>query len=124
MSFIKDFKSFAMKGNVMDLAVAVIIGAAFGAIVSSLVTDIITPLILSPVLDKLGLKDIAELKWGAVTYGKFLAAVINFLVIALVIFMMVRAISKLQKKEEAAAPAGPSSTDKLLMEIRDELKKN
>lgn len=123
MSFVKDFKSFAMKGNVMDLAVAVIIGAAFGAIVSSLVTDIITPLLLSPVLDKLGLKDIAELKWGAVTYGKFLAAVINFLVIALVIFMMVRAISKLQKKEEAAPPAGPSSTDKLLMEIRDELKK-
>ena len=123
MSFIKDFKSFAMKGNVMDLAVAVIIGAAFGAIVSSLVTDIITPLLLSPVLDKLGLKDIAELKWGAVTYGKFLAAVINFLVIALVIFMLVRAISKLQKKEEAAAPAGPSSTDQLLMDIRDELKK-
>ena len=90
MSFIKDFKAFAMKGNVVDLAVAVIIGAAFSAIVSSLVTDIITPLILSPVLDKLGLKDIAELKWGAVTYGKFLAAVINFLVIALVIFMMVR----------------------------------
>jgi len=123
MSFIKDFKAFAMKGNVVDLAVAVIIGVAFGAIVSSLVTDIITPLILTPVLDKLGLKDIAELKWGAVTYGKFLAAVINFLVIALVIFLMVRAISKLQKKEEAAAPAGPSSTDQLLMEIRDELKK-
>lgn len=122
MSFIKDFKAFAMKGNVVDLAVAVIIGAAFGAIVSSLVTDIITPLILSPVLDKLGLKDIAELKWGAVTYGKFLAAVINFLVIGLVIFMMVRAISKLQKKEEAA-PAEPSSTDVLLTEIRDELRK-
>jgi len=123
MSFIKDFKAFAMKGNVVDLAVAVIIGVAFGAIVSSLVTDIITPLILTPVLDKLGLKDIAELKWDAITYGKFLAAVINFLVIALVIFLMVRAISKLQKKEEAAAPAGPSSTDQLLMEIRDELKK-
>lgn len=122
MGFAKDFKAFAMKGNVVDLAVAVIIGAAFGAIVSSLVTDIITPLILSPVLDKLGLKDIAELKWGAVTYGKFLAAVINFLVIALVIFMMIKAISKMQKKEEAA-PAEPSSTDKLLMEIRDSLKK-
>ncbi len=122
MSFSKDFKAFAMKGNVMDLAVAVIIGAAFGAIVSSLVTDIITPLILSPVLEKLGLKDISELKWGAVTYGKFLAAVINFLVIGLVIFMMVRAISKLQKKEEAA-PAAPSSTDTLLAEIRDELRK-
>ena len=125
MSFIKDFKAFAMKGNVVDLAVAVIIGAAFSAIVSSLVTDIITPLILSPVLDKLGLKDIAELKWGAVTYGKFLAAVINFLVIGLVIFMMVRAIAKLQRKQDevAAPPAAPSSTDQLLAEIRDELRK-
>lgn len=121
MSFIKDFKAFAMKGNVMDLAVAVIIGAAFTAIVSSLVTDIITPAILAPVLERFGLKDIAELKWGAVTYGKFLAAVINFLVIALVIFFLVKAIASMQKKEEAA-PAGPSSTDKLLMEIRDELK--
>lgn len=123
MSFIKDFKAFAMKGNVVDLAVAVIIGAAFGAIVSSLVTDVITPLLLTPVLDKLGLKDIADLKWGAVTYGKFLAAAINFLVIALVIFMMIRAISKLQKKQEAAAPPAPSSTDQLLAEIRDELRK-
>ena len=122
MSFIKDFKSFAMKGNVVDLAIAVIIGAAFGAIVTSLVTDIITPLILSPVLDKLGLKDIAELKWGAVAYGKFLAAVINFIVIALAIFMMIKAITKVQKKEEAA-PAAPSSTDVLLTEIRDELRK-
>ena len=121
MSFIKDFKGFAMKGNVMDLAVAVIIGAAFGAIVTSLVTDIITPLVLTPVLDKAGLKDIAELKWGAVTYGKFLAAVINFVVIAFVIFLLVKAIASMQKKEEAP-PAGPSSTDKLLMEIRDELK--
>lgn len=122
MSFIKDFKAFAMKGNVMDLAVAVIIGAAFTAIVSSLVTDIITPAILAPVLDKFGLKDIAELKWGAVTYGKFLAAVINFIVIALVIFLLVRAIARFQKKEEVKAP-DPSSTDVLLMEIRDELRK-
>ncbi|HET7116064.1 MAG TPA: large conductance mechanosensitive channel protein MscL [Hanamia sp.] len=123
MSFIKDFKAFATKGNVVDLAVAVIIGAAFTAIVSSLVTDVITPLILSPVLDKLGLKDIAELKWGSVTYGKFLAAVINFIVIAFVIFLMVRAISKIQKKQEAAAPPAPSTTDQLLTEIRDELRK-
>lgn len=122
MSFIKDFKAFAMKGNVVDLAVAVIIGAAFGAIVSSLVADVITPLILTPVLDKLGLKDIAELKWGAVAYGKFLAAVINFLVIAVVIFMMIKAISKLQKEKEVA-PTAPSSTDQLLAEIRDELRK-
>lgn len=124
MSFIKDFKAFAMKGNVMDLAVAVIIGAAFGAIISSLVSDIITPLILAPVLEKAGLKDIAQLKWGAVTYGKFLAAVINFLVIALVIFLSIKAIASMQKKQEALPPAGPSSTDKLLMEIRDELKKS
>jgi large conductance mechanosensitive channel len=124
MSFIKDFKAFAMKGNVMDLAVAVIIGAAFGAIVSSLVTDIITPLLLTPILDKAGLKDIAELKWGAVTYGKFLAAVINFVVIALVIFMLIRSLASLQKKKEEAPPTGPSSTDLLLMEIRDELKKS
>jgi large conductance mechanosensitive channel len=122
MSFIKDFKAFAMKGNVMDLAVAVIIGAAFGAIVSSLVADIITPLLLTPALNAVGAKDIAELKWGEVKYGSFLAAVINFIVIALVIFSLIMAISKLQKKEEAA-PAAPSSTDKLLMEIRDELKK-
>lgn len=122
MSFSKDFKNFAMRGNVVDLAVAVIIGAAFGAIVSSLVTDIITPLILSPILEKMGLKDINELKWGAVTYGKFLAAVINFLLIALVIFLMVRGISKMQK-EKTEAPAELSSTDKLLIEIRDELKR-
>lgn len=126
MSFSKDFKSFIMKGNVVDLAVAVIIGAAFGAIVSSLVTDIITPLILSPVLDKLGLNNIAELKWGAVTYGKFLAAVINFLVIGLVIFIMISAIAKMEKKKEEApaAPAAPSTTDQLLMDIREELRKS
>lgn len=118
----KDFRAFAMKGNVMDLAVAVIIGAAFTAIVSSLVTDIITPAILAPILDRLGLKDIAELKWGAITYGKFLAAVINFIVIALVIFLLIKFIARFQKKEEAVPPA-PSSTDVLLMDIRDELRR-
>jgi large conductance mechanosensitive channel len=123
MSFIKDFKAFAMKGNVMDLAVAVIIGAAFGAIVSSLVDDIITPLLLTPALKAVGAADIAGLKWGAVKYGNFLSAVIKFIVIALVIFSLVRALSSLQKKKEEAAPAGPSSTDQLLMEIRDELRK-
>ena len=122
MSFSKDFKAFIMKGNVMDLAVAVIIGAAFGAIISSLVADIITPLLLTPALNAAHLTDIKELKWGNVTYGNFLAAVLGFLVIALVIFMLVRAIASMQKKEDAA-PAGPSSTDKLLMEIRDALKK-
>lgn len=125
MSFIKDFKSFVMKGNVMDLAVAVIIGAAFGAIVSSLVSDIITPLLLTPALNAAHLSDIKQLKWGNVTYGNFLAAIINFIVIALVIFLLIRAIASMQKKKEEApaAPPAPSSTDKLLMEIRDALRK-
>ncbi len=124
MSFIKDFKDFAVKGNVMDLAVAVIIGAAFGAIVSSLVDDIITPLLLSPALKAVGAENISQLKWGEVKYGNFLSAVIKFIVIALVIFSLVRTIASMKKKEAAAAPAGPSSTDQLLMEIRDELKKS
>lgn len=125
MSFIKDFKAFALKGNVMDLAVAVIIGAAFSAIVASLVKDIITPLILTPALNAVGAKNIAELKWGEVTYGNFLAAVINFIVIALVIFLMIRTIVKFQRKEveKPTAPPVLSTTDKLLTEIKEELQK-
>jgi large conductance mechanosensitive channel len=122
MSFIKDFRTFVIKGNVIDLAVAVIIGAAFGAIISSLVDDIITPLLLTPALKAVGAENISQLKWGAVKYGNFLAAVIKFLVIALVIFSMIKSINSLKKKEEAA-PAAPSSTDKLLAEIRDELRR-
>ena len=127
MSFIKDFKDFALKGNVVDLAVAVIIGAAFSAIVSSLVKDIITPLILTPALNAVGAKNISELKWGEVTYGNFLAAVINFLVIALVLFIIIKKVISFQKKEvaspEAPAPPPLSTTDKLLTEIKEELQK-
>ena len=123
MSFIKDFKAFIEKGNVMDLAVAVIIGAAFGAIVSSLVDDIVTPLLLTPALKAVGAENISQLKWGEVKYGNFLAAVIKFIVIALVIFSLIKALSSMQKKKEEPAPAAPSSTDQLLMEIRDQLKK-
>lgn len=125
MSFIKDFKAFALKGNVMDLAVAVIIGTAFSAIVASLVKDIITPLILTPALNAVGAKNIGELKWGEVTYGNFLAAVINFIVIALVIFLMIRTIVKFQRKEveKPTAPPVLSTTDKLLTEIKEELQK-
>lgn len=124
MSFIKDFKAFAIKGNVMDLAVAVIIGAAFGAIVSSLVEDIITPLLLTPALEAVGAENIAELAWGNVKYGSFLSAVIKFIVFALVIFTMIRSIEKLKRKEAAApeTPESPSPTNLLLTEIRDELK--
>lgn len=124
MGFFKDFREFATRGNVVDLAVAVIIGAAFSAIVSSLVDDIVTPLILAPALKAIGAEEIDKLHWGAVKYGTFLAAVIKFLVFALVIFSLLRVVSKIQKKKEdaPAAPPEPSSTDKLLMEIRDELK--
>jgi large conductance mechanosensitive channel len=122
MGFMKEFKDFAMKGNIVDLAVAVIIGGAFGAIVSSLVDDIITPLLLTPALKAAGAEDIAALSWGAVKYGNFLAAIIKFLVIAFVLFMIIKTINS-RKKKEAAAPPAPSSTDKLLMEIRDLLRK-
>ena len=98
MSFIKDFKEFAFKGNVVDLAIAVIIGAAFSAIVASLVKDIITPLILTPALNAVGAKNIAELKWGEVTYGNFLAAVINFLIIALVLFIIIQKSGRFSKE--------------------------
>lgn len=123
MGFIKEFKEFAMKGNVVDLAVAVVIGGAFGAIVSSLVDDVITPLLLTPALNAIGAADIDKLVWGTVKYGKFIAAIIKFIVIALVLFGVIKAMNSLKKKEEAAPPAEPSSTDKLLMEIRDALKK-
>jgi large conductance mechanosensitive channel len=122
MSFIKDFKAFAVKGNVIDLAIAVIIGAAFSAIVASLVTDIITPLLLTPALKAVGAENISQLKWGEVKYGNFLAALINFIVVALAIFLLIKGIVSLQKKKEVIAPE-PSSTDKLLAEIRDELRR-
>ena len=122
MGFIKDFKDFALKGSVVDLAVAVIIGAAFGAIVSSLVDDVITPLLLTPALKAANAENLDQLTWGAVKYGKFLSAIIKFVIIAFILFLIISAMKSLQKKE-AAAPAAPSSTDKLLMEIRDELKK-
>ena len=124
MSFIKEFKTFAFKGNVIDLAVGVIIGGAFGKIVSSLVDDVITPLLLNPALKAVGAEDIAKLSWGGVKYGNFLSAVISFLCIAFVLFWLIKGANKLDKQEEAApAPdPGPTATEKLLMEIRDELK--
>ena len=106
MSFIKEFKEFIIKGNVVDLAVAVIIGAAFGAIISSLVDDVITPLLLTPALNAVGAANIADLKWGAVKYGSFLSAIIKFLVIAFVLFSLIKAMNAMKKKGDAA-PAGP-----------------
>ena len=127
MGFVKEFKEFALKGNVVDLAIAVIIGAAFGTIVSSLVEHIITPLLLTPALEAAGAKNLEELSWGAVKYGKFLSAVISFVIIALVLFMIVQGMNRLKRKKEdpAAAPKAPeySLQEKLLMEIRDSLKR-
>ncbi|HTA62411.1 MAG TPA: large conductance mechanosensitive channel protein MscL, partial [Bacteroidia bacterium] len=80
MGMIKEFKEFAMKGNVVDLAIGVVIGAAFGKIVSSLIDDVITPLLLAPALDAAHLNNIADLKYGAVKYGSFLSSVISFII--------------------------------------------
>ncbi len=123
MGIVQEFKSFAFKGNVMDLAVGVIIGAAFGKIVSSLVEDVITPLLLNPALKAAGAEDIAKLTWNGVTYGNFLSAVISFLCIAFVLFFLIKGANKMQKPapEVEAVPAGPSQ-EELLTEIRDLLK--
>ncbi|MGN6165720.1 MAG: large conductance mechanosensitive channel protein MscL [Flavisolibacter sp.] len=125
MGFAKEFKEFALKGNVVDLAIAVIIGAAFGAIVSSLVDDVITPLLLTPALKAVGAEDIATLHWGAVKYGSFLSAIIKFIVIAFVLFLLIQGMNRMKRKKEEVAPAPPeySLQEKLLMEIRDSLKK-
>ncbi len=127
MGFVKEFKEFALKGSLVDLAIAVIIGAAFGAIVASLVDDVITPLLLKPALEAAGAEDLSQLSWGAVKYGKFLAAVIKFILVALVLFLVIKGVNKMKRKKEAAAgePQAPENTlqEKLLMEIRDSLKK-
>ena len=120
---LKDLKAFLLRGNVVDLAVAVIIGAAFGAIVTSLVNDVITPLILNPALKAAGVDKIAELSWNGVAYGSFLSAVINFIVIGTVLFFIVKAAEKAQnlgKKEEAVEEEAAAPTqEELLTEIRD-----
>jgi large conductance mechanosensitive channel len=131
--FLTEFKEFAMRGNVMDMAVGVIIGGAFGKIVTSLVNDVIMPVIGCVV----GGINFTDLKWVikeavgetpevALLYGQFIQNVVDFLIIAFCIFMMIKVISRLtKKKEEAPAPApapAPSAEEKLLTEIRDLLK--
>lgn len=124
-NFIEEFKAFAMKGNVIDLAVAVVIGAAFGKIVASLVENIVMPAV------GILLGGVDFTNWAlsvgdaTITYGVFIQSIFDFTIIAFVIFMVVRALAKLQKKEEAkpAAPAEPSAEVKLLTEIRDSLRR-
>ncbi|RQP14044.1 MAG: large conductance mechanosensitive channel protein MscL [Chryseobacterium sp.] len=127
MAFLQEFKEFALKGNVVELAVAVIIGQAFGNIVNSFVEDVITPLLLNPALKAANVEHIQKLAWNGVTYGNFLAAVINFLCIAFVLFIMIKGINRLsfrKKKEEEQAPAAaePTKEELLLAEIRDILR--
>ena len=137
MKLIQEFKQFAVKGNMIDMAVGIIIGGAFGKIVSSLVNDVLMP----PLGLLIGGVDFADLKATlkqasvnelgeaipAVTlnYGTFIQTAIDFLIIALVVFMMIKAINSLKKKEEAApaAPPAPTKDQELLTEIRDLLKK-
>ncbi len=119
MGFIKEFKAFAVKGNVMDLAIAVIIGAAFGKIISALVDSILMPLIGLILGD---VKQFASLAVGGFKVGLLIQAVIDFIIIAFILFLIVKGMNRFKEKT-SPPPAGPSSTDKLLMEIRDELKR-
>ena len=135
MSMMKEFKAFAMKGNVVDMAVGIVIGGAFGKIVSSFVSDVLMP----PIGMLLGGMDFSKLSMQlapavvengevvkeavSLNYGMFFNTVIDFVIIAFAIFMVVKAMNNMKKKEEAAPPPGPSTSEKLLMEIRDSLKK-
>jgi large conductance mechanosensitive channel len=133
---LKDFREFAMKGNVVDLAVAVIIGAAFGAIVNSMVADIIMPIIgaitggldfsnyFTALSSKVTAANLADAKkQGAVlAWGNFLTLTLNFLIIAFVLFIVVRLMGKLKRQEAAAPPPPPAPEVQLLTEIRDLLK--
>jgi large conductance mechanosensitive channel len=118
MGLIKEFKEFAIKGNVMDLAVGVVVGAAFTAIVKSMIDDVITPLVLNPILEAGHMKHLDELVWRSVKYGNFLAAILNFFIVAFVLFLVIKAINKIKAKEVKPDPE-PTKEEKLLTEIRD-----
>ncbi len=141
MGFLKEFKEFAVKGNVMDLAVGVIIGGAFGKIIDSVVNDLIMP-IVSAIIGQPDFSNLYYVIKGDVpagtalaearkipdtaifAYGSFITVTISFLMLAMVVFLLVKGMNQLRRKnEEVPAPAGPSTTDALLMEIRDALKK-
>ncbi|MDO4793220.1 MAG: large conductance mechanosensitive channel protein MscL [Filifactor alocis] len=124
MKLLKEFKDFAMKGNVLDLAVAVVIGGAFGKIVTSLVDDVIMPLvgIIIGGVDFTSLS--VQVGEATIAYGNFIQQVVNFLIIAFSIFMVVKSMNSFKKKKEEApaAPPAPSNEEVLLTEIRDLLK--
>ncbi len=125
MGVFKEFKDFAIKGNVIDLAIGVVIGAAFTKIVNSLIEDVITPMVLQPALKAAHLTNLHDLTaFGSIKYGIFISALINFLIVAWVLFLVIKGINAAKKREAAKIPAatkGPSQ-EELLMEIRDLLK--
>jgi large conductance mechanosensitive channel len=134
---LKEFKEFAFKGNVLDLAIGVIIAGAFGLIVKSLVADIIMPIVgaifggldftnmFAPLAEGVTAStlDAAREQGAVLAYGNFITAVVNFLIIAFILFLVVRAANSMKKEEEAAAPAAPPADVTLLTEIRDLLKR-
>lgn len=124
---VSEFKKFAIQGNVVDLAVGVVIGGAFGKIVSSLVDDIITPAVLTPALKAAHLTNLADLviPGTAIKYGNFISNIISFMIVAFALFMVIKGINRMKKKQEEtpAAPPEPTQTEILLTEIRDSLKK-
>jgi len=144
MSFVKEFKEFALKGNLVDMAVAFVMGAAFGKVVTSFIEKMFAPLVglllggvnLSDqrVVIKDAVAEVADASGAIITkatpevaieWGMFITAIIDFTIVALAMFLLIKLMNKLKKKEEAApaVPPEPSSTDKLLIEIRDQLKK-
>lgn len=142
MGLVKEFKEFALKGNLVDMAIAFVMGGAFGKVVTAFVEQMFAPITgllmggidlnkqmivlrdeVKEVKDAAGTVTTAASPELAIHWGAFITACIDFLLVALVMFMIIKVMNKMKKKEEAAAPAGPSSTDALLMEIRDSLKK-
>jgi len=126
MKMISEFKAFAMKGNVIELAIGVVIGAAFGKIISSLIDDVITPLILKPALETAKITEIDQLvAFGGVKYGVFISSLINFILVSFVLFLVIKAVNVYKKKngiEDDQEKKGPKQ-EELLTEIRDLLKK-
>jgi large conductance mechanosensitive channel len=122
-SFLSEFRSFAMKGNVVDLAVGVIIGGAFGKIVSSLVGDVLMPAV-GILLGKVDFSTLSIVVGSAtIKYGLFVQSIVDFVIVALCIFVVIKQMSRFQKKEEAPTPA-LTKTEELLMEIRDAMRKD
>ena len=142
MGMLKEFKEFAMKGNLVDMAVAFVMGGAFGKVTSSFIDGMVMPLVgqltggvdfsdmkmvltkaAPAVMDSAGKEVTPAVTEVAVKWGSFISVAIEFLVVAFVMFMVIKAINKMKKAEPAPPPAGPSNEEKLLMEIRDALKK-